>query len=304
MSDLLDLNQVRAWPPQGGQAAPVSDSEHVSTPPELSLSGLVTSIVSSIDGVEKTASDTGLTSANIWRHQDAHPLILVLMLLDKYGNDCIEWHPDVLKMTLDKDKIQVSNTAWSKILATRVVLASPSPWRQWNAFHWISLALNGVSPNFVFFEKPEIGFMVVAADVMKICDPARQTSDDVDKFVAAVFRDDGLVFAPPPLDICTRELEDRKLLCTDCSAIHRDDNDVKCISCGSTSLKRMAYEFEDIKAECESLWRQRSGMPLGAALQDLPDSPAGNNAYRLLIQWDHARDVRANLARQLRMLGG
>jgi hypothetical protein len=303
---LLDSSQFRAWPPRGGQAMESDlDADGPVQAHEISVPGLVSSIVDTIDENTKTAAvEQGLSAQNIWRHPDAHPLVLALMLLDKYGPEYIDWHPDVLKLTLERDKIQVSNSAWTKVLAGRVALNSPSPWRQWEVFHWLCRALNGMTPNFTYFEKPEIGHLVSGFETMKACDPKRPTGFAIDKFVATVFQDEGIAFVPPPLDFCTRELEGRQLECTSCGAKHRDDNDTKCISCGSSSLKKLPYAFEDLKVECAKLWAAAAKKPLAQAVADLPDSSAGNAVYRLLIEWDYAKDMKSRLIQQLKMIGG
>lgn len=307
MSDLLDSSQFRAWPPRGGQASELSIGPGPTQSPEVSVPALVGSIVGTIEEDAKTASTTDAagipTRQNIWRHPDAHPLALGLLLLDRYGPEYLEWHPDVLKLTLGRDKTEVSNGSWSKILAGRVVLTSPSPWRQWSVFHWVCRALGGASPNFVYFEKPEIGHLVSGYEIMKSCDPKRPTGLDVDKFIAAVFADDGLAFIPPPLAFCTRELESRRLKCSKCQAIHRNDNDTRCITCGSKDLNLLSYDFEGLRSECADLWARESKKPLGQALESLPDTAAGNAVYRLLVEWDYARDVKSQLTQQLRMIG-
>lgn len=239
----------------------------------------------------------------IWRSADAHPLALMLLLLDKYGQEYLWWHPDVLKLTLQRDGIAISETVWNRVLAGRVVLTSPSPWRQWEVFHWVCRALNGAAPNFVYLEKPELGHLVSGWEIMRAVDRSRPTASAVDKFVAASFQDDGQVWIPPPLDFAQRELEQRKLHCTSCEAIFRDDDDIRCLSCGSDKLQKVPYPFAELAAEVRGLWTARSGLGIADAINNLPETPAGSCAYRLLVEWEYARDVRTHLVEQLRMLG-
>ncbi len=308
---LFEASSVQAWPPSWGHAVSVSetDKEAASEAPELSLKSLVDSVVNSLDyEAEKTAfvadGKNAITKQSMWRHHDAHPLVLMLSLSDRYGSDYLTWHPEVLKTTMHRDGIQLSNPVWNKIMAGRVVLNSPSPWRQWEVFHWTCRALNGETPNFIYLEKPDLGQMAIGYDVMHTCDRARRTGTAVDKFVAACLRDDGQVLAPAPLDFATRELEDPKLRCKSCDAIHRDDNDIRCVTCGSTELKRIPFDFAALKAETESLWAVAQKQPLDAALAQLPDTVAGHSVYRLCVAWDTYKTAKANLVRQLRMIGG
>jgi hypothetical protein len=316
MSVLLDESSMRTWPPKGSGSAAASGGPNEVPPPEepISVESLVARAVGSADLSDKTAALTSDASIDltgsvpsvkdIWRHPNAHPIVLMLLLLDKYGQEYLEWHPDVLRMTLERDGVALSNKVWNKILAGRVVLTSPSPWRQWEVFHWVCRALGGESPNFVYLEAPEIGHLVTGIEIMKLVDPKRQTSTEVDKFVAVVFKNEGIPFVPAPLDIAQHELEEPKIECTHCAAVHRDDNDVKCVTCGEAALRKLPFEFEGLKTECQQLWSARSKLPLSDAVENLPDTGAGSAVYRLLVEWDLAKTVKSQMIQQLRVIGG
>jgi len=240
---------------------------------------------------------------DIWRHPDAHPVVLMLMLIDKYGMEYAEWHPDVLRLTVERDGIALSNKVWNKIMAGRVVLASPSPWRQWEVFHWVCRALAGESPNFVYLEEPELGHLVVGYEIMQMVDK-RETSFEVDKFIAATFKSAGVPYIPQPLNFAQRELEDTQLECKTCEALHRDDNDTACVSCGGKDLRRVPFEFEGLKTEIREMFETLGKLPLAAAVESLPDTAVGSAVYRLLVEWDLAKTVKAQMIQQLRMIGG
>jgi len=243
------------------------------------------------------------TVANIWRHHNAHPLVLLLMALDSYGGELFEWDPDVLKVTLQRDGKALSNSAWTKLLAARTLLTSPSPWRQWNAFHWVTLGLSGEAPNFIYLERPELGVIVAGFDLMRIVDPHRLTSHDVDKFVAAAFIDAGSPFAPAPLGFADFELSSAHLECMKCRAEFRDDNDVRCPTCGGTDLHRVESPWASCRAECVELWGRLHQLSLADSVSQLPSSPAGSVLHGLLVDWDYARDQRVRLVQQLKVLG-
>lgn len=307
----LDDANWRTWPPPGGSssaAEPTAETPY--EPTEHTTGSLADSAVSALGewgDLSKTAAqeDTPAPSLDgIWRNRDAHPVVLLLMCIDRYGEEFVSWMPDTVKLTLERDNIAPSSATLTKIMAGKTLLASPSPWRQWEVFHWTALALAGVAPNFTFLEEPNLGHLMACADVMKILDRNRKTSTEVDKYVAAVLRNEGIHFAPPPLDFAQRELEQRKLQCAKCEAIHRDDNDTKCISCRSTSLSAVPYEFADSRDEAAKLWSARSGQPIERAVEDLPDTGVGNAVYRLLLAWEFARRARSQMLQQLRMIGG
>lgn len=243
-----------------------------------------------------------VSKTNIWRHPDAHALVLLTLVLDRYGQDGMEWEPETLRLTLARDGLQLSQSAWTKIMAARVVLHSPSPWRQWNAFHVTCRGLAGVAPNFHYLEIPELGHLMAGADAMHVLDPRRETSDEVDKFVAAALKHDGIPYAPAPIDFAQHELEEPELDCKNCGAVHRDDCDTKCVTCGSTLLMKRPYVFAALRDATRDLVEKRRKMPLDRALSGLPETSAGQVASRLLVATDFARRSRAAMTSQLRML--
>lgn len=261
-------------------------------------------------GIEKFAgarfgSDEPLptvTPKNIWRHPNAHPLTLLLLLVHRYTPDCLEWEPETLRTTLRKDGIQLSESAWTKIMAVRVIVTSPSPWRQWEQFHWVSYGLAGRAPNFVYMERPEIGFLMTAIDMMTIVDRARPFAEDLDKFTSVALRDRGIMYAPPPLQFAQEELNDRRIHCKQCGTHEKDDHDIKCVACGSKELSRLPGPFEHLREETKKLFDARRKLPLEHALEGLGHDAAAQATYKLLVHNEYRNEVRAQLITQLRAL--
>ena len=243
-----------------------------------------------------------VTSKNIWRHPNAHPLVLTLLLLDRYKQEYLSWEPETLRGMLKRDNILISDSVWTKILAARVILMSPAPWRQWEQFHWVVTGLGGKPPNFVFMERPEIGFVMAGVDTMKMVDRKRPFAEDITKFTAAVLRDRGIAYAPPPLQFAQEELNDRRIICGHCGTRERDDHDIKCVACGSKDLKRLPGAFESLRDQTKTIFEARRKMPLDQAVDGLGVDAAAESAYKLLVHNEYRNQVRAQLLEQLRML--
>jgi hypothetical protein len=294
--------ELMEWPPLPG-AIPVSKTAaaEIPEPADNSLAGLASRIASAAQ-----AQDTGIKLAavgpELWRVAEAHPLVLLIQVLDRYGEESFDWAPEVLRATMLRDGIDPSGANWTKILAARVLVQSPSPWRQWEVFHWVCCGLSGKQPNITYLEMPVIGNLMAGLDMMKIVDPSRVTSVEVDKFIAATLRDDGQVFAPETLGTATRELEDPQLHCKHCGALHRDDSDQKCISCGEAALEKVPYVFAELRDQCQALWKARRDLILEKALDGLPETSAGNLVYHLMVHWDYARRMQQRLLQQLRAI--
>lgn len=243
-----------------------------------------------------------VTSKNIWRHPNAHPLVLMMLLLDRYGQDSMDWEPETLRLSLKKNDTQVSESAWQKIMAGRVILESPVPWRQWEQFHWVSMGLGGRTPSFVYLERPELGFVMAAVDQMKMVDKTRPFAEDIDKFVAVVLRDRGIMYAPPPVQFAQEEVDDRHLKCLKCGTLEKDDHDIKCIACGSKDLEKIPGEHEDLRDQTKQIFEARKKFPLEQAVAGLGDGAADIAAYKLLTHNEYRNQIRAQLLQQLQML--
>lgn len=315
-----NMNWTR-WPhpaavadPLLGEAEKRAELSYNDPSPEFLLRGVVAELPSVQEdlpaGIEKTAALRFgteeplpvVTMKNIWRHPNAHPLVLTLILLDRYGKEYLEWEPEALRLTLKKDDTLVSDSVWTKILAARVVLMSGSPWRQWEQFHWVVTGLSGRPPSFVYMERPELGLLMAGVDIMKMMDRPRPFAEDVAKFVAAVLRDRGIAYAPPPLQFAQEELDDRRIRCGNCGTEEKDDHDIKCVACGSKDLKRLPGLFEDLRDQTKKVFEARRKMPIEVAVDGLGADAAGEAAYRLLIHNEYRNQIRAQLVAQLRML--
>lgn len=298
----MQLNDFSSWPIVGAKSPPEDTTVEPVAYAEATTGSLASRAVAAVQGWGGEPADkTAASAVSLWKNTEAHPVALALTLLDRYGEDCVLWEPEVLKVTLFRDGIQVSNAVWTKILAIRVVLGSPSPWRQWEVFHWVCLGLAGHPPNFTYLEQPEIRHLMLGMDVCRLIDPKREFAQEVEKFIAATLMHDGQVFAPPPLEAAQREIENPQLECGRCSALHRDDNDMKCITCGAgvLKLKKVPFEHAALRDRCVALWQARSNKEIAVAVEGLPEDSAGNLVYNLLLQWDYARHCRRQLLQQL-----
>lgn len=261
-------------------------------------------------GIDKTAAlrfgtDEKLpavTAKNIWRHPHAHPLVLTLILLDKYGNDYLDWDADALRTTMFRDGISISNSVWTKIQAARVPLTSPSPWRQWETFHVVCRGLAGLQPNMTYFEKPELGHLVHGVDILKIMDRPREFVTEIDKFIAVSCKDTGTPYAPPPIDFVQDEIDQPEFRCTNCGLKEKDDNDVRCPHCGSEKLKKLRPESADHRDAVKKRYNQLKGLPLEEAGQVLEENEVDMPTARLLMHWEYRNQQRSHLVGQLKTI--
>jgi hypothetical protein len=301
---MLDSYNYFAWPP-GGRLflgdEEVKVGEREDSPP-TTLAAMVDAVV----GWAKLAEAEGATldAKKIWRHPEASPAVLLLMILDRYGQEALEWELETLKLTLERDGLKPSGTAWTKIMAGVTLLLSPSPWRQWEVFHWVTRGLAGLQPNMVFLEVPEPGHLLAGYELMQVFDPKRETSYEVDKFIAAAFRNEGIPYIPEPLSFAQRELEEAKIECLNCGAVHRDDDDVRCVTCESEDLVKIPYEHAELRDATKEWFERLRKLKLPKALEKLEEAPEQAQAplRRLLLHADYAKWQHRRTTAQLRGL--
>jgi hypothetical protein len=283
------------------KTAQVSIEAPVPLTEELDLEGLVKAAADHTADVTDDVPIVG-NKAGLWRRADAHPALLALMTFDLLGQECLDWSSDTLKTTLERKGVAISNSAFIKLLAIRPLFTSPVPWRRWEVFNWIATGLAGSAPNFESFETPRVAALIHAVNVMRMIDPKREFGEEVQKFVATTLKHDGIVYAPAPLEFAQPELEERKLHCTSCKAEHRDDDDLKCITCGSKSLEAQPFVFGALRDQTKKLFDAGRRKPIAEAVGALPHDSAGEAAYALLTQTAWAEDQRKALRSQLKAL--
>lgn len=245
-----------------------------------------------------------VTLQNIWRHPNAHPLVLDVLLLDRYGVEYLDWEPEVVRETLLRNSTPISTRNWTKIQAIRVTHRATTPWRQWEVLHWISQGLDGTQPTITFMELPEIGVLASAIDILKTIDKTVEFSDEIQKFVAATARYAGIPFLPPPLDFAQRELDQAQVRCRNCETIVRDDNDQRCVHCASTDLEHdiLDSQWSAAKTAVKTAWEAQRGKRLEDVVSGLGDSAEDHCIYSLAIHWDYRNQVRQRLVDQLKMI--
>ena len=295
------------WP-RSGMAQPSMEkvAEEAPQSPTPSMGNLVSAIVKELPAIQREASahvvPLHMTKGTIWRHPQAHPLVLTLLLLDRYGQDYLTWDADSLQMSLTKESVLLSNSAWTKIQAARVILNSPNPWRRWEVFNAVVRGLNGHQPNFQVYEPPQLGHVAAAVDMMRTVDPTRDPLDEVRKYTSVIFRDNGIPYAPAPLDYAQRELDQPKIKCRKCGTIDRDDHDIRCVACGSTDLEHIPGPYEGLRDQVKRRVDPLLGKDTKTAVRSMVENEVDVPAAKLLTHWGYRDKVRGQLLSQLHMI--
>jgi hypothetical protein len=148
-----------------------------------------------------------VTSQNLWRHPDAHPIALDLLLLRKYGHAWLEWEPETLQVLIPEDfhTPSLSDLNLAKLQACKALHLVDTFWRQWEIFLPCCMAFNGEFPDFVVMQVPTVAQCLVACDVAaRIRDDVAWT-DEMKEYIKTVYQHDGIFLPIPPADFITLE---------------------------------------------------------------------------------------------------
>lgn len=152
--------------------------------------------------------DRGVTHANLFRHGDAHPYVLDLALLRRYGPEWMVWEPEIVARQIAEDyRGGISDVNMGKLQAVKTLHLVDFFWQQWEIFLPCAMALNGVVPDFGTLQPPTVAQCAVAVDIANQLRDDVEWAEEVKRFVGVVFEHDGIFVPREPLDFVHLDLE-------------------------------------------------------------------------------------------------
>lgn len=137
-------------------------------------------------------------SINLFQHPTAHPLILDLALLKKYGPDWLFWEPETLLWRVPQDfrTSTISDLNLGKIQAIKVLHYVDDFWRQWEVFNWCTAPFNNLYADFQSMQVPSTAQMCVAIDIANRVRTDVPWELEVKGFIANACKFEGVFFPP------------------------------------------------------------------------------------------------------------
>lgn len=141
-----------------------------------------------------------VTAKTIYVHPDAHPVVLDLITVAKYGVEWFDWEPETLQESVRKDFGGLSSLNFSKLMAMKTLHVTKSFWQSWEIFGWCCMPFNGILPDFDVMQAPTVAQCSLAVDI------ANRTRDDVEwgqeieTYLSVVHIHDGILVPQPPLE--------------------------------------------------------------------------------------------------------
>lgn len=163
------------------------------------------------------APPTTVTAENLWRHPDAHPIALDLLLLRQYGPEWLAWEAETLRTLIPEDfrTQSVSELNISKLQACRTLHLVDAFWERWEVFIACAMPFNSEFPDFVTMQVPTVAQCLVAADAAGHIRTDVEWSSEMKAYFEAVYEHDGIFLTLPPLEsiaLIVPEEIDRKSL--------------------------------------------------------------------------------------------
>lgn len=233
----------------------------------------------------------------LFESQTAHPVAISLLLDHHFGTEWVAWDYLALWLEIERDfRVTISELSRTKLQAVRTLRRDTRFWTEWEIFTPIVMGLNNRIPNFWVMQKPTPAQMMAAVDIAAVFD-TRPYSDEIGRFVAASFLDEGVVYAPPPLEFANAHLEGRKYTCPTCGLTTDDDANWQCDSCGSSDIKK--HTIRDPEGV-----RKRFESAVSGDYDTLEENEVDVQVAKLLMATNYMDMRRQQLKDQLPLVGG
>jgi hypothetical protein len=164
--------------------------------------------------------DRPLRAGNLFQHHDAHPYVLGVLLLHKYGVGWMEWEPEtiVARILHDFKTSSVSDLVLDKIQAVKTLHYTESFWTRWEVFIACAMPFTGFHPDFDMMQVPTATQCAVAVHIANKLRANVPWSDEVKGFIATAQKFDGVLCTVEPLEFAPVDSEGHWV---DCEAIRK-----------------------------------------------------------------------------------
>ena len=151
---------------------------------------------------EAVETKVSAVSINLFQHPDAHPVVLDLALLKKYGPEWMLWESETLAWRVPQDfrTTNVSDLNMHKIEAMKTMHFVDSYWQRWEVFNWCTQPLNGMYPDFETLQVPTVAQLMVSVDIAARVRTDVEWTQEVKDFMIQACRFDGIFCPPEPLE--------------------------------------------------------------------------------------------------------
>jgi hypothetical protein len=193
------------------------------------------------------------------------PSVLADIVSEKYNKDWLEWSPETLRQTVQRDFVtEIHPVNWEKLQAAKLLLLTDDFWHDWQVFAPVVKAFNHLIPHFGMAEECSPGEMAWAlseADKIRV----ENFSDEVTLYVRANCLNHGLILYPDQLSFAQGELGKQERIIRDAwllaskdltFAVKEDELGIQLARLNSVRhyLKALQGESEQIVLKHQKRW--------------------------------------------------
>ena len=253
-------------------------------------------------------------------YHDAHPVALMMTLMEKFGTDWFEWESPALRSEIVTTfkTTNVSEHNWQKIQAIRVLTTTQGFWLEWHIFEKIIQALNNNIPRFDICQRASLAQLMAGMDIANTI-RTEQYGEEIPRYIAACAIDEGVQYLPPPLDFAQNMLAEPKYRCNVCGDVDLDDMDGRCDYCTGRFQGEHPLSMKPAKGVPDSAGKDvvrfltRDPAPVKARFEELlakgienvqlnEESPEDVQAAKIMVAYDYMKMRRQQLVAQLEEL--
>jgi hypothetical protein len=135
---------------------------------------------------------------------DSHAAALLVMLVDRYGTECLNWHPTTIRMQLEQDFATPSDDNFDKLMAGVALTTTNYYFRNLSRFLDLTNALcgHGFDPNTVNLpDSAELAWGLTEATIISPPEEEEQFDDEIRHFIGAVLNNEGYIKPPKTLQV-------------------------------------------------------------------------------------------------------
>lgn len=205
------------------------------------------------------------TLINIFENPEAHPYVLDLALLKKYGPEWFEWERETLEFRIPQDfkTARISDLNYEKLQAVKTLHYVDGFWQSWQVFVVCTMALNSLFPDFEVMQVPTAVQCAVAVDNANRIRSDVQWTDEMKKYVGAICKFDGIFCPIEPIDFAEVDAEGYPVDCEEIRklwpGVRRAGKAPDEESVTAEQLRRMLLIHEAVQEDHERL---RNQLPL------------------------------------------
>lgn len=145
---------------------------------------------------EKTVT---AASKEILADPDANPVVIADWLDSFWGDEWMDWEPETILDTAEKDGIQIDSVNLGKMFAIRSIKKTEEFFREPRVFEKVCIAFADRIVDFSVIQTPRVHDMAAAVAIVEEFFRKGEYSDHVAGYVAAAAIMDGFILLPPKL---------------------------------------------------------------------------------------------------------